>query len=654
MVCFHSRVIKSSQEELAEKFWNGVQALGIIRQMETLHSSPGRRQAVCRYFSASGSCYFGAECQFLHTQFGPPHFANAGCTNARPSIKTSRGPDIGTLSDTLRSVLNVSDATSTSNGAVIGSKLLPMASSAYDVDESSAEGSVMLLQENMGGTTYFFTEDEAIEQTTEELEEKPGFTAYQGPPSNLKLAEPGSASYFISNELKFSILHSYSVSLHPGAEIPVHIENYHQLSLLDQAPDEKSTVFGFVTSSYRAFHTKTGTQVVLRRIHGFRLASPKCLTLVEQWRKLHHSHIVQLREVFTTKAFGDHSIVFVYDYHAAAETLFERQFRSEADLRQESDPSVPKPYTQQKNRLLQQAGKGLLPESLIWSYVIQLSSALRAIHSNNMTCRTLDPTKILITGKSRLRLNCCGILDVLTFDPTSPTPSGNMLQHQQDDLTALGKLILAVSCCSLLAQQRDNLQVALDILSRNYSNDLKNLIVYLLTNTQRARSINDIMPMIGARFYSQLEATELRNDIMENELAKEMENGRLFRLLVKLGMIVDRPQLCLDLEWSETGNRYVLKLFRDYLLHAVTEEGRPWLDMSHIVSCLNKLDAGLDEKLCLTSRDERNILIVSYAELKHCFESSFEELNSAAMGGDLTNKITGDSSTHQRSHLSRR
>ena len=50
------------------------------------------------------------------------------------------------------------------------------------------------------------------------------------------------------------------------------------------------------------------------------------------------------------------------------------------------------------------------------------------------------------------------------------------------------------------------------------------------------------MPMIGARFYRQLEATELRNDIMENELAKEMENGRLFRLLVKLGMIVDRPQ----------------------------------------------------------------------------------------------------------------
>lgn len=31
--------------------------------------------------------------------------------------------------------------------------------------------------------------------------------------------------------------------------------------------------------------------------------------------------------------------------------------------------------------------------------------------------------------------------------------------------------------------------------------------------------------------------------------------------------------------------------------HAVTEDGSPWLDMSHIVSTLNKLDAGTLEKV---------------------------------------------------------
>ena len=32
----------------------------------------------------------------------------------------------------------------------------------------------------------------------------------------------------------------------------------------------------------------------------------KCMTLVDMWKKMYHPNIIQLREVFTTKAFGDH------------------------------------------------------------------------------------------------------------------------------------------------------------------------------------------------------------------------------------------------------------------------------------------------------------------------------------------------------------
>lgn len=41
----------------------------------------------------------------------------------------------------------------------------------------------------------------------------------------------------------------------------------------------------------------------------------------------------------------------------------------------------------------------------------------------------------------------------------------------------------------------------------------------------------------------------------------------------------------------------MLKLFRDYLFHSVSDDGRPWLDHAHIVQCLNKLDAGTLEKV---------------------------------------------------------
>ena len=45
----------------------------------------------------------------------------------------------------------------------------------------------------------------------------------------------------------------------------------------------------------------------------------------------------------------------------------------------------------------------------------------------------------------------------------------------------------------------------------------------------------------------------------------------------------------MDPEWSETGDRYLLKLFRDYVFHQVTDTGIPWVDLAHIVSCLNKV-----------------------------------------------------------------
>ena len=41
--------------------------------------------------------------------------------------------------------------------------------------------------------------------------------------------------------------------------------------------------------------------------------------------------------------------------------------------------------------------------------------------------------------------------------------------------------------------------------------------------------------------------------------------------------------------WSETGDRYILKLFRDYVFHAVGFEGEPIVDVAHIIQCLNKV-----------------------------------------------------------------
>jgi PAB-dependent poly(A)-specific ribonuclease subunit 3 len=137
----------------------------------------------------------------------------------------------------------------------------------------------------------------------------------------------------------------------------------------------------------------------------------------------------------------------------------------------------------------------LLPEPLIWSYVIQLTSALRTIHNAGLACRCLHPSKVILTDGDvpRLRLSFCGISDVVLFDAGASVSMVTV--HQQEDLLALGRLVLSLACKSMLAVKRDNIQTSMELVSRSYSSDLRNLIVYvvlLFINIQKL--INDLAP----------------------------------------------------------------------------------------------------------------------------------------------------------------
>uniref|UniRef100_A0A667XBF6 PAN2-PAN3 deadenylation complex subunit PAN3 n=1 Tax=Myripristis murdjan TaxID=586833 RepID=A0A667XBF6_9TELE len=472
---------------------------------------------------------------------------------------------------------------------------------------ASDQGTHIIQKETVGGTTYFYTDNTPAPMAGMVF---PTYHIYPPTAPHVAYMQPkaNAPSFFMADELRQELINRHLITMaqidqseNPG--VPSEVDSYHSLFPLEPLPPpnrmQKTSNFSYITSCYKAVNSKDDLPYCLRRIHGFRLVNTKCMMLVDMWKKIQHSNSVTLREVFTTKAFGDHCECFSGRQH---------------------EPPPPRQHA------------GLLPESLIWAYIVQLSSALRTIHTAGLACRVMDPSKILITGKTRLRVNCVGVFDVLTFDNSQTNHLALMPQYQQADLISLGKVVLALACNSLAGIQRENLQKAMELVSINYSSDLKNLILYLLTEQSRLRSVNDIMPMIGARFYTQLDASQMRNDVIEEDLAKEVQNGRLFRLLAKLGTINERPEFQKDPTWSETGDRYLLKLFRDHLFHQVTEAGTPWIDLSHIVSCLNKLDAGVPEKISLVSRDEKSVLVVTYSDLKRCFDSTFQELQAAATG----------------------
>jgi PAB-dependent poly(A)-specific ribonuclease subunit 3 len=57
---------------------------------------------------------------------------------------------------------------------------------------------------------------------------------------------------------------------------------------------------------------------------------------------------------------------------------------------------------------------------------------------------------------------------------------------------------------------------------------------------------------------------------LDHELTKEWQNGRYFRLLCKLAVVLDRPEHDSDHgKWAETGDRFLMKLFRNFVFHQV-------------------------------------------------------------------------------------
>ena len=261
-----------------------------------------------------------------------------------------------------------------------------------------------------------------------------------------------------------------------------------------------------------------------------------------------------------------------------------------------------------------------VPESTLWSYVCQIASALKTIHQGGLAARVLDTTKILVTGKNRVRLNGCAVLDVVQYENQTP-----VAQLQRQDLVNFGLVILSLGANVMEAAQ--NFARAMDQFKRFYKPDLQNAVVWLYSAMQNPeKTIDQFITLIASQMITAFNGALHNDDYLYSELSREIENARLFRLMAKLNFINERPEFEHDRQWSENGERYFLKLFRDYVFHQVDAQSRPVIDLGHVLTCLNKLDAGTDERVTLISRDEQSCFVVSYKELKKGIESAFQDL----------------------------
>lgn len=443
--------------------------------------------------------------------------------------------------------------------------------------------------------------------------------------------------FFIPDHLREELQRKSEATLQtfPNSTLPQQLEHFHSLVALDTNAQKTPSVFGYTSWVYKAVSSKNGYTYALRRLEGFRLTDERAIRTIQTWKRINNGSVVTVHDAFTTRAFGDSSLIVVTDYHPLSQTAAEKYF-----MQTQRHPN---------NR----ASGGYVSDNELWGYIVQLASGLKAIHSLGLAARLVVPQKILVTSKNRLRLNACGILDITQFDQNR-----NTADLQQDDLSQLGRLILCIATKNPTAHH--NTQKSLEQITRVYSEKLRETVTWLLTPASPVttpssaagatpptsdHSIDTFLNLISSQVIQTFDATLHQNDSLTSTLARELENGRLVRLTTKLNAILERPDPSASPNptnpnqsaashtlnqpsnaWSETGERYYLKLFRDYVFHQVDSDGRPVLDLGHILTCLNKLDAGVEEKIMLVSRDEQNCFIVSYRELKRGFESAWAEL----------------------------
>ncbi|KAL3797371.1 hypothetical protein HJC23_010497 [Cyclotella cryptica] len=398
--------------------------------------------------------------------------------------------------------------------------------------------------------------------------------------------------------------------------------------------------FGYPAILFRVTSTSDGNLYALRRIDSAMkcVNHTICQSVMQQWLSnpggldknqpgggiggaFDHPGVVRFYKCFLSQR----AVFFLHHYHAGAVTLKERFFSNK-----DSRSGIP------------------LPESFIWSCLTQLVSAILAVHNSDLAVRTLQLNHILCTQercfgasassslysipKVRLRINCVGIVDVLEFEARK-----TLEELQREDMRALGCLLLSMTTGTevsvsdvyrnnSLQQQIMILNQYLGFVRQNYSRDLHSLIEMLLNPNITPPPIRAVAANMAVRVFEEMDGLHSSIDGMHDALMGVYESGRALRLMLKLAFVNERPEFGIDQRWSESGDCYVLKLFRDFVFHQADGAGRPAMDLGHVISSLNKLDAADEEKIVLTSRDGKNVLVVSYADVAFCLEKAYQEL----------------------------
>ena len=308
---------------------------------------------------------------------------------------------------------------------------------------------------------------------------------------------------------------------------------------------------------------------------------------------MNHPGLVRFYKAFYMNQ--NRALFFIHEYYPNALTLREALFRLKRGDSGKLNLNMSSTTTSSSNG----GGVGMmippssrtfhpLSEGIIWSYVTQLVSAIKCVHSGDLAVRVLQLNHILVTSdvgsgfvddssiehsdgivgnlmtnRIRLRINCIGVVDALEYESRK-----DVEECQKEDMRCLGRIIMSLATGMEIGSDIDDdtLRKCDSYMSQAFSVELYNLTMALMTKKRMDRlgnvmqvdppNIHNVCRVVGERALDELDSVHVMVDKMDEALAHEYESGRGLRLLLKLGFVNERPEFGVDTRWSESGDSY--------------------------------------------------------------------------------------------------
>ncbi|CAX41856.1 poly(A)-nuclease subunit, putative [Candida dubliniensis CD36] len=410
--------------------------------------------------------------------------------------------------------------------------------------------------------------------------------------------ESNSQTMFIPNDLREYLHKKNEASLQSlgHSNLPEHVNQYHSLVPIDKSYEPVSKLWlGKNSLIFKCLDNIDGNLYVMRKIEPCNeIVNDKPFKTVKRWKSIKNANIVGLKDAFTTMAFngnqsGNTALCIIYDYYPNSISLLEHHKKG---LRVEP-----------------------VNETLLWNYLIQLINAIMVIHEKGLSASsTIDLSKIIVTNKNRIKLSSVGISDILEFNDDETKQDIKIRQLQ--DIQKVGKVLMELAILLLPANMRQSNNVYNSLkASTNLSEDIVNNLRELndLDTASEEFDLSEFSKRLTPKMFSIIDSLQNSSDFIEGQLTSELENARLFRLMTKLNYLIH--------DNSNTENDKIIKLFLNYVYNCYDSNNKKVINLNKVLTNLNKLDCGIDEKILLVNNDE--CIIISYKELKEIIDTKF-------------------------------